>query len=56
MKEKTKKEVKSWADDMLGVRFYKFLTSSKRSKNFKLSLLLIPIIFILIVMLILVFG
>ena len=35
MKEKTK----SWIDDMLDVKFYRFLTSSNRNKNFKISLL-----------------
>lgn len=56
MKEKIKKETKEWINDLLGVRFHKFLTSSDRSKRFKLSLLLIPIIFILVIFLILLFG
>lgn len=56
MKEKIKEEIKSWINDMLGVRFYRFLTGPNRSKGFKLSLLLIPVLFILVILLILLFG
>jgi len=56
MKEETKKEIKSWRDDTLGIRFIKFLTGSDRSKDFRITLLLIPILFILVVVLILIFG
>ncbi len=56
MKEKIKKEIKSWIDDTLGARFLKFLIGSKRSKGFKIFLIFIPIIFILVIILIFLFG
>lgn len=56
MKEKIKEEAKSWINDTLGVRFIKFLTGKNRSRDFKLSLLLIPILFILTILLIILLG
>lgn len=47
---------KGWINDMLGVRFLKFLTEPNRSRGFKISLLLIPVLFILVILLILLFG
>lgn len=54
--EKETEENKSWLEDTLGVRAYRFFTGPNRSKGFKLTLLLIPFLFVLVIILILLFG